>query len=112
VTDTAAIFYVHGQVVARFSAADMPGGVWNIGPMKSYVDPWAVAPGQEDWAGRWVDLGEPVIGRIASADIRFGEYGSNFVAPYPDVGDPGPDPYRASPFFLRMPLPAAPAPIG
>ena len=44
-TDTAAIFYVHGQVVARFSAADMPGGVWNIGPMKSYVDPWAVAPG-------------------------------------------------------------------
>ena len=45
VTDTAAIFYIDGAVVARFSAADMPGSVWNIGPMKSYVDLWAVAPG-------------------------------------------------------------------
>ncbi|WP_052649924.1 family 16 glycosylhydrolase [Paracoccus sp. PAMC 22219] len=45
VTDTATIFYFDGEIVARFSVADMPGGVWNVGPMKSYVDLWAVAPG-------------------------------------------------------------------
>lgn len=27
VTDTATIFYVDGEIVARFSVADMPGGV-------------------------------------------------------------------------------------
>ena len=98
-TDTAAIFYVDGEIVERFSAADMPGGIWNIGPMKSDVDLWAVAPGQEEWAGRWVDTGEPLIGRIAGADIRSGEYGSNFVAHHPDVGNPGPDPVPGFPLF-------------
>lgn len=51
VADEFAIFYIDGKVMGRFSGADMPGGAWNIGPMRSYVDPWAVAPGQESWAG-------------------------------------------------------------
>ncbi|WP_405404349.1 family 16 glycosylhydrolase [Paracoccus sp. Ld10] len=86
VTDNAAIFYVDGRVVARFTSADMPGGIWNIGPMTSYVDLWAAAPAQESWSGRWVDPGEPLVARVAGAEIRAGEYDSSFVSvPGPSV---------------------------
>lgn len=40
-----------------------------------------------------------MIGRIAGADIRSGEYGSKFVAPDPDVVEPGPDPVPGFPLF-------------
>lgn len=116
ITDDAAIFYVDGQVVARFTSADMPGGIWNIGPMSSYVDLWAVAPGQESWAGQWVDPGEPLVARISDAEIRPGEYGSSFVPspgtvvdePGPVIDEPGPAP---NPAPVLPPLPAV-APLG
>ena len=109
VTDRSAVFYVDGRVVAQFSAADMPGGIWNIGPMSSYVDLWAVAPGQEGWAGRWTDPGEPLVARIAGAEIRPGEYGSS-VPPDPVVGGPGPTPDPV-PGFPLFPADAPPGSI-
>ncbi|AZY92938.1 MULTISPECIES: family 16 glycosylhydrolase [Paracoccus] len=109
VTDRSAVFYVDGRIVAQFSAADMPGGIWNIGPMSSYVDLWAVAPGQEEWAGRWTDPGEPLVARIAGAEIRPGEYGSS-VPPGPVVGGPGPTPDPV-PGFPLFPADAPPGSI-
>lgn len=47
VTESGAIFYIDGKIVGEFSGADMPGGVWQIGPMKSYINLWAVQPEQE-----------------------------------------------------------------
>ena len=46
-----------------------------------------------------------MIGRIADADIRSGEYGSKFVAPDPDVVESGPDPVLG---FLLLPADAPP----
>ncbi|WP_299365641.1 family 16 glycosylhydrolase, partial [uncultured Paracoccus sp.] len=85
VTDKDATFYIDGVEVARFSATDMLGDVWQIGPMKSYVDLWSVSSGQEAWAGTWSDPGRPLVASISGADIRPGEYGSNYV---PDVDPP------------------------
>jgi len=70
----AAIFRVDGEEVGRFGPEDMPGGVWRTGPVRSFVDLWAVAPPQEAWAGRWSDPGRPLVARIEalglpSADI-------------------------------------------
>lgn len=85
VTETNATFYVDGKVVGTFSGADMPGGVWQIGPMLSYVDLWAVAKGQEQWAGKWTAPDEPLVASIAGADIRPGAFGSAYVPPAPVV---------------------------
>ncbi|WP_410218265.1 family 16 glycosylhydrolase [Paracoccus sp. (in: a-proteobacteria)] len=79
VTDKKATFYVDGKVVGEFSGADMPGGVWNIGPMNSYVDLWAVAPAQHEWAGVWTDPGRPLVATISAGEVRGGEYGSSYV---------------------------------
>lgn len=76
VTEERAIFYIDGKVVGEFTSADMPGGIWNIGPMKSYINLWAVQPEQEIWAGVWTDPGEPLVARIMGAEVRAGEYGS------------------------------------
>lgn len=92
VTGDKAVFYVDGRVVGDFSGADMPGGVWNIGPMKSYINLWAVQPSQELWAGRWSDPAEPLVARIAGADVRPGEYGSALDGDLPADPDPDDDP--------------------
>lgn len=81
VTDERAIFYIDGKVVGEFSGADMPGGVWQIGPMKSYINLWAVQPEQEIWAGKWVAPEAPLVATIIGAEVRAGEYGSNYVDP-------------------------------
>ena len=79
VTEKDATFFIDGQAVATFSGADMPGGVWQIGPMKSFVDLWSVSSGQEAWAGKWVDPGHDLVASVQTADIRAGEFGSAYV---------------------------------
>lgn len=80
VTETDATFYIDGDEVAKFSGDDMPGGVWQIGPMSSFVDLWAVSPGQEAWAGKWTAPDQPLVAQIQGVDIREGEFGSEYVA--------------------------------
>ncbi|TGN62043.1 glycosyl hydrolase family protein [Paracoccus liaowanqingii] len=80
VTEEKAVFYIDGKIVGEFTGADMPGGIWNIGPMKSYINLWAVQPAQEIWAGVWTDPGEPLVARIMGAEVRAGEYGSIYEA--------------------------------
>jgi serralysin len=80
VTEEKAVFYIDGKIVGEFTGTDMPGGIWNIGPMKSYINLWAVQPQQEIWAGVWTDPGEPLVARIMGAEVRAGEYGSTYEA--------------------------------
>ncbi|WP_435169068.1 nucleoside hydrolase-like domain-containing protein [Falsirhodobacter sp. 1013] len=92
VTEKDATFYIDGKVVGVFSAKDMQGDVWQIGPMNSFVDLWAVDKGQEAWAGQWKGLDEPLVARVSDAEIRPGEFDSNHVsAGDGDVGLPGDD---------------------
>lgn len=70
VTETYAVFLVDGVEVGRFSAADMPGNVWQLGPMHSFVNLWAVAPAQEGWAGLWNYGGTPLVGRVAQVSVE------------------------------------------
>ncbi|MFD1912653.1 family 16 glycosylhydrolase [Halodurantibacterium flavum] len=65
-----AVFRIDGRVVGSFGPADMPDGIWTLGPMRSFVNLWAVAPEQEPWAGTWADPGRPLIATIIAADIR------------------------------------------
>ena len=84
VTEEDATFYVDGKEVAKFGAADMQDNVWQIGPVNSFVDLWSVSPGQASWAGEWDYSGTPLVGRIETADIRPGEFGSAFEAEVPE----------------------------
>ncbi|WP_378942757.1 family 16 glycosylhydrolase [Paracoccus sp. R86501] len=79
VTDTGAVFYIDGKIVGDFTAADMPGGTWNLAPMNSYVDLWAVPNSMQGWAGTWSDPGRPLVATVWDAEIRDGEYGSTYV---------------------------------
>lgn len=79
VSDTGATFYIDGKVVGDFTAADMPGGTWNLAPMNSYVDLWATPASMVGWAGKWGDPGRPLVAKIFDAEIRNGEYGSNYT---------------------------------
>lgn len=72
VGETEAVFLVDGHEVARFSAEDMPGGVWQIGAMRSFVNLWAVAPEQEGWAGTLETLDTPLVGRVLAVSIEEG----------------------------------------
>lgn len=81
VTTTGATFYVDGKVVGQYGPQNMPGGVWQIGPQKSFVDLWSVSPGQESWAGSWNYNGTPIVGNFDGFDIRPNEYGSEYQAP-------------------------------
>lgn len=105
VTDRSATFRIDGKVVGQFDASDMPGGVWYSGPMKSLVDLWAVAPGQEAWAGDWTYPGTPLVATVDSYEIRPGEFTTSFhagtqaapdadaaPAPVEDAADEGPVP--------------------
>uniref|UniRef100_UPI00396CE63E family 16 glycosylhydrolase n=1 Tax=Paracoccus sp. TaxID=267 RepID=UPI00396CE63E len=97
VTEEKGVFYIDGKVVGEFTGANMPGGVWSIGPMKSYINLWSVQPEQEIWAGVWTDPGEPLVARILGAEVRPGEYGSSYgidpeasIAMPTDPADPDP----------------------
>ncbi len=72
-TGTGAVFRADGEVIAYFSGADMPGGVWNTGELKSFVDLWAADPRYDGWTGHWTDPGEPLVGRVADAEVRPGD---------------------------------------
>ncbi len=72
-TGTGAVFRADGQVIAYFSGADMPGGVWNTGPLKSFVDLWAADSRYDGWTGHWTDPGVPLVGRITDASVRPGD---------------------------------------
>ncbi len=74
-TGTGAVFRADGEVIAYFSGADMPGGVWNTGPLVSYVDIWAADSRYDEWTGHWTDPGEPLVGRVAEAEVRPGDVG-------------------------------------
>ena len=73
VSDTTAVFRVDGKIVGSYGAKDMPGGVWQIGPQKSFVDLWAVDAGQESWAGDWAYNGTPITAKFSGFDIRPGD---------------------------------------
>ena len=102
VSDKAATFRVDGKVVGHYTAADMPGGVWQIGPQKSYIDLWC-ASGLESWTGKWAYNGTPLVAKVQGADIRPGDLSGlatgapaptspTTVAPAPvDGTDPGTD---------------------
>lgn len=72
VTDKTATFRVDGKVVGVYGAADMPGGVWQIGPQKSYVDLWC-ASGLDSWTGKWAYDGNPLVAKVQGADVRPGD---------------------------------------
>lgn len=69
VADETAVFRVDGEEVGRFGPGDMPGGTWREGPMRSFVDLWAVDSGLSDWAGTWRHPGRPLIGRIEALGL-------------------------------------------
>lgn len=86
VTTTGATFYIDGKIVGQYGPQDMPGGVWQIGPQKSFVDLWSVAPGQESWAGDWNYNGTPIVGNLDGFDIRPNEYGPAYAGGDSDTG--------------------------
>lgn len=88
VTDKQATFLVDGKVVGVYGAADMPGGVWQIGPQKSYVDLWC-ASGLESWTGKWAYNGTPLVATVQGADVRPGDV-SGSASPAPVVVAPTP----------------------
>ncbi len=90
VTTSGATFYVDGNVVGEYGPQNMPGGVWQIGPQKSFVDLWSVSPGQESWAGSWNYNGTPIVGNLDGFDIRPNEYGSEYVASDTGIVTPAP----------------------
>ncbi len=64
-----AVFLVDGEVIAYFSATDMPGGVWETRPMRSYANLWNT---DQSWAGHWTGLpnGEPLEATLLGAEIQ------------------------------------------
>lgn len=64
-----AVFRVDGEVVGRFAPEDMPGGVWDAGPLRAFVDLWAVAPAQEGWAGTWEMPDAPLVGALREVEV-------------------------------------------
>ncbi|MEE2862469.1 MAG: family 16 glycosylhydrolase [Pseudomonadota bacterium] len=112
VSETGATFYVDGKVVGDFTAADMPGGTWNLNPMLSYVDLWAAPRSMESWTGPWTDPGRPLVARISDAEIRPGQYGSTYVPEVePEAAPPvQPDTDTAPDEDADAAPPATPAP--
>lgn len=90
VTSTAATFYVDGKAIGTYGGQDMPGGVWQLGPMKSFVDLWSVSPGQYRWAGTLNYNGTPLVGHFDGFDIRPNAYGPEYAGatPTPTPSDP------------------------
>lgn len=73
VTHDSATFRVDGEVVGVFGPDDMPGGIWRIGPQKSYADLWA-ASGLEEWTGNWSYDGTPLVGKVRKAEVLAGDH--------------------------------------
>ncbi|MEY4984027.1 MAG: hypothetical protein RIR62_2293 [Pseudomonadota bacterium] len=91
VTDKTATFRVDGKVVGVYGAADMPGGVWQIGPQKSYVDLWC-ASGLESWTGKWAYDGTPLVAKVQGADVRPGDLSGALAAMPGQTPAPSPAP--------------------
>ncbi|OYU17553.1 MAG: hypothetical protein CFE34_15140 [Rhodobacteraceae bacterium PARR1] len=72
VAATGATFLVDGKVVGVYGAADMPQGVWQLGPMKSYVDLWC-AQGLDSWTGTWAGGSTPLVARLDGVELREGD---------------------------------------
>lgn len=72
VTGQEAIFRVDGLVVGSFDRSDIPGGVWNTGPLRGYADLWAADPRYDHWTGAWVDPGVPLVARVEGAALQAG----------------------------------------
>lgn len=92
VSDTTATFRVDGKVVGTYGAADMPGGIWQIGPQKSFVDLWC-ASGLEGWTGKWAYDGTPLVAKVQGADIRPGDLSGLATG----VSEPAPAPIEPAP---------------
>ncbi|WIJ24056.1 family 16 glycosylhydrolase [Devosia sp. RR2S18] len=67
VTGTNATFTIDGITVGTFDASHMPGDIWTTGDMKCFVNLWCVDtnPEMEAWAGKWVDSGTALVGKVA-----------------------------------------------
>lgn len=76
VTGSEAIFLVDGQVVGRFSAADMPDNIWTTGDMRGFINLWCVDRDLKFWAGDWTYGGTPLIATVMSMDVRPGDLGT------------------------------------
>lgn len=100
-TGTSAIFTVDGQQVAEVGGEDMPGGVWYTGPVRSWVDVWAVPGWGEGWAGKFDYDGTPIVATIEGATqpgeempsvaVQADGTGSSVVVDDPVVADDGTD---------------------
>ena len=64
-----AVFRIDGKVVGDFGPADVEGSVWSTGPLRSFVDLWAVQPAQAGWAGVWDYDGVPLIATLAGGEL-------------------------------------------
>lgn len=64
-----AIFRIDGKVVGEFGPADVEGNVWSTGPLRSFVDLWAVQPAQAGWAGVWDFDGVPLIATLEAVSL-------------------------------------------
>lgn len=74
-TGTGAVFRANGEVLAYFSKADMPGGVWSTGALTSVVDLWAADSSYDEWTGGWTDPGVPLVATVAEASVRPSDLG-------------------------------------
>ncbi len=92
VTTTGVTFYVDGKAIGHYGPQDMPGGVWQIGPQKSYVDLWSVSSGQSSWAGIWNYTGTPIVAHLDGFDVRPNEYGPEYAGAATDTGTVTPPP--------------------
>lgn len=103
VANNSATFRVDGRVVGVYGAADMPGGVWQIGPQKSYVDLWC-ASGLDSWTGKWAYNGTPLVAKVQGADVRPGDLTglATTVTPAPVSPTPvSPTPVEPAPSSLN-----------
>lgn len=64
-----AIFRIDGKVVGEFGPADVEGSVWSMGPLRSFVDLWAVQPAQAGWAGVWDFDGVPLTATLEAVSL-------------------------------------------
>ena len=64
-----AIFRVNGEMVGDYGPDDLPKGIWDAGPLRSFVNLWATAPGQAEWAGAWEYPDRALIARIEGMTV-------------------------------------------
>lgn len=64
-----AIFRIDGKIVGDFGPADVEGSVWSTGPLRSFVDLWAVQPAQAGWAGVWDWDGVPLTATLEAVSL-------------------------------------------